>query len=229
MKNLCRQNLTTVALIIITLIIAPTPGCKTNPRAPATSAAKAVLPSGTTLSQAGSVEVPASVLTARSVAIIPLPKGSSIAVVLPSEKVEGKISVILTEPSSLSIDTHSEKAVMPQNFRPPAPISAIEQSTADGVKLFYWLSGGLILLTIGLAYTEHFKAAICSGIGAVLTPIFGRFVSEISGYTIALTATVAATVLYLAWHFVPGMKVRAISLVQTLTETGPLHTEQKSS
>lgn len=169
---------------------------------PATAQAKIVQPSGATIDQRGSAEVPAKQSATASVAEIPLAKGSRVTVVPPSAISPGSISLILSENSALKLTSHSESASMPQTFRPPSPPSATDLAKADGLKLYFWVSVGLALLGGFLIYAEHVKAGVIAIIGAIGVPIMGRFVSESSALTLALVATVGATAIFGAWYLI---------------------------
>lgn len=96
------------------------------------------------------------------------------------------------------------KASTAKSFSPPVPPSATDLAKADGIRLFYWIAGGLLLFALLLARGQHYKAAAIAGGGAVLVPLVGNFVSEVSAlWTGAIIVGISAT-LFAAWYLVRG-------------------------
>lgn len=213
-----------LAWILLGLMLMQWAGCLNRIGSVPTSKAQVVLPSGAKVVQSGSVQSPAVVAVAQATAEIALPKDSVVTIVLPTQTTPGNISVAIRSVSSLKLNTNFESVSMPRNFAPPEPPSPASLARASGQKLFYWIAGGLVLLTLGLAYTEHFKAAIISGIGAVATPILGNFVSETSSLVVGLIATVGAGTLYAAWYLLKGKTLPVISQIETSVEKVVSHT-----
>lgn len=198
-------------------------GACRNPETATTAKAKVETQLGTKIEQSGSVEVPAQAASGSAGTSIPLPSGSKVTIFEPSETSPRRIEVILTAPSVLESKSLWEKVSLPKTFLPPAAPSALEQANADGVTLSYYLAGGLLLLTLGLAYTTHYKAAIVAGIGAVAAPIFARFVSEISALGIVAISLTGAVALYAAWYLLRRKTTPPSPTLQTSPENDLPH------
>lgn len=185
--------------------------CAAQPKSREPDKTKIDLPSGTTLSQSGFAEQPAEVSESDSSASVDLPKGSTIEVFPASATLPGKISLKLSANSSLKLGMKTARAVTAKSFAPPKPPTATEIAKAEGIKIFYWLSAGLVLLALFLVWGQHYKAAGIAAGGAVVVPLVGNFVSEVSAVWVALIFVGMTATLFAAWYFVRG---RAISPVE---------------
>lgn len=119
-------------------------GCALSPFKPAKAPRAEVTAPGVAISQDGDTPEPAAVNTSSSKAALPVPAGSVVrlaAGTAEGEKVENKgLSVELSAPSVLTVETVSTVASGPRSFTPPAPPSPVEISKGRAA---FWLTLGL--------------------------------------------------------------------------------------
>lgn len=155
---------------------------------------------GTELRQESFAQEPARISSNQSSAIVSLPKGSLIRDVQASPTSPAYTEISLAEKTDLKLSRDLENVSGAKTFAPEVGPSPVELAKGKGVELSYWLSGGLLLLCGGLAYTTHFKAAIVAGICAVLAPVLALFVSSSWGVCIAAIGLLISVTLYFSWY-----------------------------
>lgn len=119
-------------------------GCATAKRALSIPQAIVSTEKGPSVTQSGTVAVPAKASVVTESKTVPLPAGTEIVF---NEKL-GTVTLHVSQPTTLKTETKTEKAEAPQSFTPPAPPTPTQE--ADGkVKVWFWL-GMVAGVAVGL-------------------------------------------------------------------------------
>lgn len=155
---------------------------------------------GSVTSQTGAASTPASIQTEDTKTAIPLSPGTVITIATPGTS-EGSLVSPTSPPSPVMVvSSHSESIVTPRAFTPAAGPTANQIATADGIRIFYWISGALLIAACAMIYFGHTKAAIIAGAGAIVVPCLAQFLSNEWAVRALIITVCLAGGLYAAYY-----------------------------
>lgn len=180
-------------------------GCALSPLRTAKAPRAAITAPGVAIEQDGDTPAPASVNTSTTKAALPVPAGSFVRVdaAAEGEKVENKgLSVELSAPSVLTVETVSTIAAGPRSFDPPSPPSPVEISKGRAA---FWLRlglvGGLAVAAFGLVRGWDILGigGGCVAVACMVADLLDKFPPWL--WMLLGGGTAAAVIGPTLWHF----------------------------
>lgn len=190
-------RLSLAALIFILLLLLPLVGCANFKRT--SPAFQADTLTGGKVSQNGDVQTPAKVNTSTNETNVEIPAGSKVEVTQATPTTPQKVTFTATEKTTLTSVTDTQNITGPVAIAPP---SQTELAKGSAVKGSFVFAGLLVLVSLAMFYTSHYKAGCFAVLAAFVVPIGAQFLtSEKVVLVSSILATISLTLLG-SWYLV---------------------------